>query len=328
MPSRIEPGISATIVAPVARAIAELGLNAGVQPDGVEAVVPGGTADALLDAAAVALKDDALGLNIARRLPLGSFGTLDYAMVTSATLREGLRRMTRYYAIATQRVTVKLEESGGTATLAFTRKPGLRHSRHWLELSFCVITERMRQTVGRKLDLSEVQFAHPAPASTQVHDEYFGIRVQFDAPADRLSFNAKLLDLPLRTAAESLAELLDAKMRALAPLQDGADPYLDRVRRVVTDLLNEREASLAAALGRLKVTRRTLQRELARRGTSHSALLDDARRVRGLELLDSGGMTVAEVSDALGFSEPSSFFRAFRRWTGQSPKALIKSKRR
>jgi AraC-like DNA-binding protein len=328
MPSRIEPGISATIVAPVARALAELGLHAGgPQPD-AQTVIPGGTADALLDAAAVALKDDALGLNIARRLPLGSFGTLDYAMVTSATLREGLRRMTRYYAIATQRVTVKLEEAGGTATLAFTRKPGLKHSRHWLELSFGVITERMRQTVGRKLDLGEVLFTHPPPLDTRVHDDYFGIKVQFAAATDRLSFNARLLDLPLRTAAESLAEILDAKMRALAPLQDGADAYLDRVRRVVTELLSEREASLAAALSRLKITRRTLQRELARRGTSHSALLDDARRLRGLELLDSGDMTVAEVSDALGFSEPSSFFRAFRRWTGQSPKALIKSKRK
>jgi AraC-like DNA-binding protein len=329
MPKRPELGISAAIVAPVLRALGELGFSqTPTPPDGAEGVVPGGTADAVLDAAAAQLKDEALGLNIARRMPLGSLGTLDYALVTSATLREGLERTARYYALATQRVTLELEEHDGRATLRFGRKKDVKHSRHWLEFSFGIITERIRQTLARTVAFDEVAFVHAAPKDARAHEAFFGRRVTFSAPCDLFSFDAKLLELPLRTAAASLADVLEAKMRALEPALQHDDAYVDQVRRVVGDLLQRRDPSLGSVLARLNTPRRTLQRELARRGTSHSALLDEARRTRGLELLESGGLTVAEVSEHLGFSEPSSFFRAFRRWTGQSPKALLRAKSR
>jgi AraC-like DNA-binding protein len=77
--------------------------------------------------------------------------------------------------------------------------------------------------------------------------------------------------------------------------------------------------SLDALAARLERPKRTLQRELSRRGTSHQGLVDEARRTRAQAMLETG-VTVAEVSDRLGFSEPSAFFRAFRRWTGETPK--------
>ncbi len=66
---------------------------------------------------------------------------------------------------------------------------------------------------------------------------------------------------------------------------------------------------------------RTLQRELAERGTSVRDLVDDVRRARAIELLASG-LTVSEVAERLGFSEPGAFYRAFRRWTGKAPGAF------
>ena len=70
---------------------------------------------------------------------------------------------------------------------------------------------------------------------------------------------------------------------------------------------------------RLGTSKRSLQRSLGELGTSHSELLDQLRRERAVQLLDSG-MRVADVATALGFTAPSAFFRAYRRWTGTSPK--------
>jgi AraC-like DNA-binding protein len=112
-------------------------------------------------------------------------------------------------------------------------------------------------------------------------------------------------------------------MKELEPERAPEDTYLSQVRRVVVELLDKENTQLEAVVARLGVSRRTLQRELQQRDTSHKAILDDVRRERALHLLELPGLTVSEVAYRLGFSEPSAFFRAFRRWTGKSPKAAV-----
>jgi AraC-like DNA-binding protein len=323
-----EPGISADIVGPVLRALEALGFDAARAAAESREIVDGTRADAMIDAASAALSDGSIGLTLATKLPIGSLGILDYSLCTSACLGDALRRVAKYYGVVTERVTLSLVVAGDRASLVFERKPGPRHSRHWAEFASAMIAARARQTLGQRFAFSHVTFAHGAPADARAHDELFGVKVEFDAPRDTLVLPASLLDLPLVTAASSLAEVLEAKMREITPALDAPDPFLARVHLAVAKLLDERETSLAAAATRLRLTRRTLQRELASRGTSHTQVLDLVRRERALRLLADGEMSVTEVSYALGLSEPSAFFRAFRRWTGTSPDAFRKGARR
>jgi len=311
----VEPGISSAIVAPVLRALGELGFET-TPPKGD--LVEGSAADALFDAAAAALGSESVGLQVARRVPIGALGMLDYALCTSPTLREGLSRTARFYAVATQRVKLSLLEDGGAATLRFERAPGVKHSRHWIEFSYAMIAERIRGTLGVPVKFRDVGFTHAAPRSAASHDAFFGTAVTFSATRDVLAFDAALLELPLRTASAALAEVLELKMKALEPQLTG-DDFVRRAKESVDQLLQRNDTSLEALAAKLERPKRTLQRELARRGTSHQRLVDEARRARAQSLLETG-VTVAEVSERLGFSEPSAFFRAFRRWTGETPK--------
>ncbi len=317
----LQPGISREIVAPVADVLRALGDGARdlERLAGDVSIIPGDLADRLLDTAATKLGDQALGLTIAERLPIGALGLLDYALSTSATLREALMRVTEHYGLVTQRVKVRLEEDGASAALVFTRAPHVVHSRHWLELSIAIIAARMRQTLARDIAF-HAAFAHVAPKRTKTHDVYFGHPVAFDAEMDRLSFDVALLDSTLKTASTALAALLDAKIRDLAP-KDDTDAFLARVRTEMLALLEERNVQLDAIAARLRMARRTFQRELARRKTSHHAMLDEVRRERALVLLGES-LTITEVAERLAYSEPSAFFRAFRRWTGTSPRSL------
>jgi AraC-like DNA-binding protein len=322
-----EPGIATTIVAPVLGALEAAGVDLRALDAHVDAgdeLVGGSRADRWLDAAAERLGDPALGLTIARRIPIGGLGLIDYALITSATLRDALDRVARHYGVATQRVKLELVERGEQGVLVFERQPGISHSRHWIEFSFGILTERARQTLGHDVSPVLVSFRHDPPERIDAHEAFFGTEVRFSAPEDCLGFSRDLLDEPLRTAAASLAELLDAKLPTIPPPPEAAgapDGFLERVREVIVELIAERDASLESAAARLHTSTRTLQRELSRRGTSHKDLLDSVRRERAQALLAEGTMTVAEVATRLAYSEPSAFFRAFRRWTGTSPRA-------
>lgn len=311
----MEPGISNAVVAPVLRALSELGF---VAPAPSGEVVASSAANTLFDAAAAALKSETVGIDVAKRVPIGALGMLDYALCSSPTLRDGLKRTARFYGVVTQRVRLTMLEQGPVATLLFERQPGMSHSRHWIEFSFAMFAERIRGTLGVPMTFSEVSLVHEAPASSKAHDAFFGAPVRFAAPRDALVFESRLLELPLRTASAALAEVLELKMKVLEPVL-ASDDFVARARRVVLELLTRQDVALESLVTRLGVSRRTLQRELQKRGTSHQALLDEARRGRARELLETG-VTVAEVSERLGFSEPSAFFRAFRRWTGHTPK--------
>jgi AraC-like DNA-binding protein len=319
-----ELGISSAVVEPVVHALRELGVEVSAAAPGDERgdlVVAGSFADRLIDAAAVQLSDEALGLHLAQRIPIGGLGVLDYALCTSANLGDAVRRVARHYGVVTQRVKLSLVETPDWATLVFERRPNILHSRHWIEFSLAMIAERIRQTLGQPVVFTDVGFAHGPPKDRAAHDGFFGTPVVFDQSDERMTFARALLEMPLRTAASSLAEVLDARMRELEPRFAPEDPFVDRVRRVVVELLDERKLRLSSAAARLRLKPRTLQRELERRGLSHQQIVDDVRRERALVLLGVVP-TVAEVAYELGFSEPSAFFRAFRRWTGTSPRAM------
>jgi AraC-like DNA-binding protein len=322
-PQRFEPGIALAVVSPVLDVLKELGFDARAEmadlPPSSDPLMAGTAADSLVELASQRLDDPALGVHLAGRIPIGGLGLLDYAFCTSATLRDALERIARHYGLATERVKLRLVDAPPRAALVFDRLPGTSHSRHWLEFSAAFLATRIRQTLTSAVIFEEVAFRHEAPPSTGVHDAFFGSGVLFAQPEDRLGFPHELLDSPLRTASTSLAELLDSKIRELEP-KENRDTFVDRVRQVIVQLLDLKNVELDSAAERLHITRRTLQRELQRRGTSHKDVLDEIRQERALALLGEA-FTVNEVAERLAYSEPSAFFRAFRRWTGTSPRA-------
>lgn len=280
-------------------------------------------ADVMFDDAAAKLRDPALALTVAKRLPIGSLGELDYALCASDDLGTGLTRVARFYRLATERVHLSLERTPRRATLVFRRADDEKYSRHWREFAVAMIAHRIRQAVGTTIRFEEVAFAHAAPNDTRKHTAFFGVPVRFDAESDRLGFDAALLAHRLRTAVATLGDLLEAKMREMAPAEDD-DAFVARARRTIATLLDRRDVSLASVASKLGMSTRTVQRELERAHTSHKSLVDDVRKERALRMLESGKVPIRTISEQLAFSEPRAFFRAFRRWTGTSPAALRK----
>lgn len=194
-------------------------------------------------------------------------------------------------------------------------------SRHWIEFSLALITQRLRASVGVAMRLDEVWFLHPAPspASRSEHERFFGTSVRFGCPSDRLLFSPALLDMSLRTSAPLLAETLRTKLEEIDVKEQG-DPILRRARKVIADALGSGDIGIDAVAGQLAMSRRSLQRCLREQGTSFRDLVEELRRKRAEHLLEERKLSTVEIARHLGFADTSAFFRAFRRWTGDTPR--------
>jgi AraC-like DNA-binding protein len=121
----------------------------------------------------------------------------------------------------------------------------------------------------------------------------------------------------MRQADPILAKFFDEYLQRLAE-RIPAHPMVDRVRAAIEDGLAEKHVQLAEISRRLSVTERTLQRHLSADGLSFEDVLTNVRRVHAEQYLRDG-LSIAEISSLLAYTNPSAFQRAFKRWTGCSP---------
>lgn len=290
---------------------------------GIDVASLGGGPDEVFERAAERIGEPLLGVKVAEGMPVGAFGLVEYGLLASSTVREALGRLIRYYPAMTERVRLELGVLEGKPALFFIRRAGITHSRHWIELSMRSILDRFQNAVGGADLLEQVRFSHAIPEGKGLSARYagsFGAPVVFDCPEDAMVLRSDALAKPLWTSAKSVAAAIDTELGSVAERTDGwSDPLRMRVRVAVLEALSEGKAvTLPAVAARVGMPGRSLQRQLAERGSSLSDEIDRVRRERALALVKAGYKTAA-IAAELGYRTPSTFFRAYRRWTGDTP---------
>jgi AraC-like DNA-binding protein len=114
-------------------------------------------------------------------------------------------------------------------------------------------------------------------------------------------------------------DVLKAHSEAMLEKLESSKSTRGRVEELLTPLLPEGDATMDVIASRLGLSRQSLFRKLKAEGVTFEAVLDDLRHALALRYLNGDGLTVKETAFRLGFSEPASFSRAFKRWTGASP---------
>lgn len=269
-------------------------------------------------------EDDALGLHAAEMLVPGAFGVLDYAVRTAPTLRTALERLARYNRLVHDVAVFTLHDRppGLRVEHAF-RTPGAEQCRHSAEFTIASLVTVGGQLLGEPLRADGAGFAHPkptAPAALAELRRVFGFEPRFAERVNWLELDASLVDRPLPRADSALSRVIErhaeALLAALPPLGESAS---DRVRHLLSRALGEGTPTLGSVASKLKTSERSLQRKLADEGTSFELLLDEVRQQLALRYLADRTLAVSEVAYLLGYSEPSPFHRAFKRWTGKTP---------
>ncbi|HEU4409468.1 MAG TPA: AraC family transcriptional regulator [Polyangiaceae bacterium] len=290
--------------------------------EGQDARVPRASQHKLWDELSRRTGDECVGLRLAdgARRP-GVFGVLDYLVRSSSDLGEALDQLARFLPLLFVGDTV-IDERTEREVLFGYRRGAYRFtpSRHAAECNVAALLYVGRQLVGTDWSPLEVLFEHAAPPDLREHRRVFRAPLRFGAPVNGMRFERALLDRPAVRPDPGLSAVLGHLAERMLLEIAHEPPITGQVRRFLLEAYRAgAEPSLEAAARALRMTPRSLQRKLAAEGGSHRDLLDQVRRALALAYLRDDGRSVTEVAELLGFSDPSTFHRAFRRWTGHAP---------
>jgi AraC-like DNA-binding protein len=273
--------------------------------------------------------NDDFGLHLAKMVSASDLGGVGFAVRSSRTLGEAYERAARYLALVNQDIELQtLSVSGDVVALRHVPPTHLLPPRQAIECFMALLFLVGQRGIGADFVLRALHLRHPRPPRMDEHLRLFGVTPCFGAPHDELLFEHRLLDLPQREAEPALGSILDRHLHELLQQLPPRANFLDRVRAAVIGALQNGEPSLDELAQRLHMSRRSVQRRLQQEGTSIKDLTAVLRAELATRYLQEPNESVGEIAFLLGFSEPSTFHRAFKRWTGMTPAQYRQTRRR
>ncbi len=265
--------------------------------------------------------DPCLGLIAAGHTRPTSFHALGFAWLASPTLGDVLRRLMRYQRAVLNAHWMTLERDGDRVALRISfpseEEPAVSCR---ADAALGTLVRWCRMLTDEDFEPAGVTLRHGDHGARRRYEEVFGPNLEFGAPADALWFDERSLARALPGGNFPLAAEADRIIEAyLARVTDA--PTSRRVRELIVDLLPQGEADLEHVAARLFTSVRSLQRHLEEEGETFRGLLDATRKALAMDYVRAGEHPLVEVAFRTGFSDQSAFAKAFRRWTGTSPKS-------
>lgn len=267
----------------------------------------------------------ALGLAIARHMQPEHAGLLAYLALACDDMGELLTQLERFHRLMWQGFTVEVRRDRDRVTLTWTPdRPPPPHTLDVARLAFetgiAGIVHLFRGLAGDAQSPLAVTLLGAPPPDLAPYEAFFRCPVAFSDRTSALVFPAALLRLPVTAKDTVLRELVErqaqAQLRAIAP----GDAFLAAFRAALVRALGAGAPTIAVVARELGLSRATLQRQLQARGTGFQQALDGIRYELARMYLENPALSLAEVALLLAFSEQSAFCRAFRRWSGQTPR--------
>lgn len=174
--------------------------------------------------------------------------------------------------------------------------------------------------IGQRIRLEEATFSYPAPDHQAEYDLLFPCPRRFSAGCTSLLFAARYLGMPLLQDERTLKQFLQHSPADLLARPDGGDSLTSQIRRLLgRDCRHWPDLDQVAR--QLHMSSQTLRRHLREEGGSFQQLKDHLRRDLAIYHLGRDELSIQDIAEQLGFSEPSAFHRAFKKWTGLTPGA-------
>jgi AraC-like DNA-binding protein len=301
-----------------------LALEAGIDPASLadpDARVPRPSLTRLWRLAVDATGDECFGLTASRYVAQTTFHALGYAVLASGTLREAFERIVRFRRLIGDIIELKLVDVDDRCRFVIdvSAPPGVPYEAVDAVVAVTVRQARLLRGDARFSPLG-VMLQRPEPAGgSGAFRRALGAPVAFAQPINAIDYARADCEDKLPTGNAELARQNDeVVVRYLSRVQ-GASLSL-RVQQALLDALPDGapgKEHIARAIG---MSPRNLQRHLAAEGTSFKQLLNDARVSLARSYVAEGRLTVTEIAFLLGFADTSTFSRAFKRWTGKSPR--------
>lgn len=277
----------------------------------------------LFELAATHLNSPAIGVAFGSQIRAERRLDVIYATSFCQTLREAIELNIAYQPLIQTIGKTSLEIKGDLGRCVWStstpQRPGLNIFKEAVFTSYASVGSWL--VWADALPIKQVMFSHDAPANTEPYIKAFGPNVVFSAAEDALIFELATLEMPIPSCnAEILARLktnLNKKLQAVDEPQD----IIADTAAVITAQLNSGAPSINLVCEKMGMKERTLRRKLREKDTGFSELLAQVRREAATIYMMDKNMSLAEIAQAVGFNDQSAFSRAFKKWSGKTPKA-------
>lgn len=279
----------------------------------------------VLRAALTASKDSGLGLKLGLQRSIATLDQLAYLMMSSATLRNsneaGLRYQNYSGRFSGNLIITSFSEIEGEGCYQIDAKATLGELRLLaVEDILSNIITTCRWVLGKNLPVTRLRCDYPAPPHADRYNEIFQCPIQFDAPGTQLFFEAAILDLPLPQSSPLSAALYERLCEEKSISRNQGDVAWRVWQIIVRD--PAAPPGLEAAARELHCSPRTLSRKLLAQGWQYQQLIDQVREIHARRYLSDPTVSITRIAQQLGYADSSGFHRAFKKWTGHSPKAF------
>ena len=281
-------------------------------------------------------RDPALALHFGESFALAEMSPIGSIGHETVTLAGAISLLNRYSALAF--------DSGNAATDRFQLER--RDGDLWLvdhrtdpnefpeltESSFARMVCALRRRLGKQKFLRTVRLTYPEPLYGREYRRLFRSPIVFEADRNALVLTGSWLNVPLPVATNStnhyVTRVLTRHANSLVEALEADQTITGRVEGIVSSMLQTGRVRIDQVARKLGLSRQTLFRRLKAEGATFESVRDGVRRKLALHYLDASKFSLSETSYLLGFSEPAAFSRAFKRWTGKSPRAFLRARHR
>lgn len=299
--------------------------EAGIDPQLIEqeqARVTGNQYTRLMQVIWAAMSDEFMGLAPARSRP-GTFATLCQLVIHCDNLDCMLRRACHFYGLFETGITMALAIRGEEAHISLQAEVPLdEDSHHFLQESLLVIWHRLSSwLIGQGIPLTRVTFNYPEPFHSHEYRGIFHAPLLFDQPETGLVFPARYLQEPVIRDELEMRHFLMTSPADLLARPDDRNSYTARIRALIGRDFTQPIADFETIAQQLNTSPQTLRRRLRAENTSFQEIKDNLRRDIAIVHLTRDQLAINEIAHRAGFTETSTFHRAFKKWTGVTPGA-------
>jgi AraC-like DNA-binding protein len=193
-------------------------------------------------------------------------------------------------------------------------------ARHANDFLLAAIVNTIAALTGKRIVPLRIELAHKMREITE-YQKFFGCEVLFNRDVNRIVLNKRDIAVPLLTSDQSMLQLFNTIVADKQALLAGSSTtgYL---KQVLFMQFKGRIPSVEEAAAALNMTPRSLQRKLLQESTTFRDVAAEVRKEIALQLMENPANSISQISEILGYSDPSAFRKAFKAWTDEAPRAI------
>ncbi|OPB02632.1 AraC family transcriptional regulator [Pseudomonas fluorescens] len=264
------------------------------------------------------MDDEFFGMD-PRKLKSGSLAFLCRAAMAQPNLGASLETGLGFLSLMLEQIPAELVRQQSLAEIVLL-EPELTPQRAFTYFTYWMIVHGVAcWLAGRRIPILAIELRCPQPDFCDDYRVMFSDNLRFDRPRTRMIFSADCLDLPIKRSPEELKRFLaHAPANILVKYRD-PDSLATRIKHDLRQMPADTWPETEGLAANLCISASTLRRRLADEGQTYQGLKDSVRKELAIVWLAEPHISFAEIAARLGFADASSFYKAFRKWSGSNP---------